>query len=220
MESIEIWSPASSADLFLNHGDFGLSHTSLRLATCRTLQKQPTWTRISHTRAWRTDCASWAHGSWTPCRRGVSDVIFDHATVPHGSERRKINSSAGIGQLSVFTSDNGTTITNCAWLKAETIPMSATAGTTILTTSPQWQRCLFTPEDLSTRANALVKPDYGTQRRDSLAGGIPQGPQVLPRPGGPRMIDSHKGSLSSEVDTQATTSVPTPSQPPPQLADA
>ena len=27
------------------------------------------------------------------------------------------------------------------------------------------------------------------------------GPLLLPRPGGPRMIDRHKGSLSSEVDS-------------------
>jgi hypothetical protein len=47
-----------------------------------------------------------------------------------------------------------------------------------------------------------VKLGYGTQRRDSLAGGIPHGPLVLPRPGGPRMIDRHQGSLSSEVDTR------------------
>jgi hypothetical protein len=98
-----------------------------------------------------------------------------------------------IGTTPISISDDGIVI-------IEGVPLDC--PTTHRTPTTAW--CLFTPGDLSFRANALVKLDYGTQHRkeDSLAGGIPHGPQVLPRPGGPRMIDRHQGSLDREVDSR------------------
>ena len=83
LETIEIWSSASSADLFLGHGNFG-SSTRTDSQPAEPCKRQRTWTRLSDT-CWKTDCASWHMG---PGRLVDDDALITASSIAEPYQRR------------------------------------------------------------------------------------------------------------------------------------